>query len=230
MGVMNLLKANYVHKVGKTVGAEWKHKPVLRTLPERVPKHTQAQTDALVAFGHLNRLAGYIAYVCPYIDFLYDSHQSLHNKIAHFCKPTLWGHKFNPISFYSILGINAGYNIRNATYENATASIVITFGSIGGTVYPDGAPIFTVVFYEDGTPIASKLTIVHDRTLTLPMPTPPTGPMWVWSITFKEIGFHLYPKWTDCSNGPFTMTTPATGAFALVKDPASAGKNTLGLK
>jgi hypothetical protein len=215
MGLMNLLKANYTQKVGATVGAEWKGKPVIRVLPEGPRKPSAHQSASLIAFGQLNKISGFIARTM-YTNWA-DSkpHETLQNYIAHLCKPTIWDYRFNPISFYNIKGINSGFNLRTIALDATKKVLTMTFGSAGGILYPSGAPMYAAAFYGDGTPLGFLQFTVSMPRFTIQLSEAAASPVWVWVMTFEKKGRQYRLRWTDGSNGPVSASQTAPGVLSV---------------
>lgn len=101
---MNLLKANFVGKVGEVYGAKWKSQHVIKAIPFSHAPHNEKQTKAVRAFECVNRVAGGISkYFWPYLN-LSDKKMLKHNAVAQMLKPLLTGGVFNLSAITSIVG------------------------------------------------------------------------------------------------------------------------------
>lgn len=101
---MNLLKANFIGKVGEVYGAKWKSQNVVKAIPFSHAPHNEKQTNAVRAFECVNRVAGGMAkYFWQYLN-LSDKKMLKHNAVAQMLKPLLTGGVFNLSAITSIVG------------------------------------------------------------------------------------------------------------------------------
>lgn len=98
MAFMNLLKADYTGKLGKTVGQKWRNKSVIRSASFGAQPPSASQTAAVRAFECLNRVASSAGHLFSnYIT--YDrSAMYPHNAFSSQWKVAVAGHTFNPAS------------------------------------------------------------------------------------------------------------------------------------
>ena len=61
MGKINLLKADYIGKVGQTYGVRQYRQSIVKATPFSHSPHNTAQTKAVRAFEKLNRFSSYVA-------------------------------------------------------------------------------------------------------------------------------------------------------------------------
>lgn len=222
MAVMDLLKATYKKKLGKTVGADWKGIHTVRSLSD-APRHPSArQTADLLAFGQMNKICGYFARASVYKIQNFNAHQSITNNFASLAKVCLWSQKFNPISFYTAKGINSGWNIRSISRQGQ--ALMVTMGWAGATAWPgryDALGLFIAFSLEDGG-VGSVYEGGGSKYVYIPINGYKAHPIWVWMITIVKSNSGWKLQWTDCSNGALATDTPIEGAYSLIAPAGGA--------
>lgn len=94
MGKVNILKSNYVGKVGETYGVEVKNKSYVKAVPFSHTPHNEKQNKACYAFSLLNRLSAVIAKnFWQYLD-LSDKNMYRNNAVAKWLKSCLVNNQF----------------------------------------------------------------------------------------------------------------------------------------
>lgn len=81
MGKLNLLKANYIGKVGQTVGAKWKNLSTIRTFSKPANPNTDAQQSVRTAFKEITSFVALFADLIKYKTALDTSGMSVRNAI-----------------------------------------------------------------------------------------------------------------------------------------------------
>lgn len=81
MGKMNLLKANWIGKVGQTVGAKWKSRSTIRTYTKPANPDTQAQQSVRSVFKAMTAFVALFADAIKYQNALNTSSMSARNAI-----------------------------------------------------------------------------------------------------------------------------------------------------
>lgn len=81
MGKMNLLKANWIGKVGETVGAKWKNKKTIRTYSIPSNPKTEAQMSVRNTFKPMTSFVALFADQIKYLSSLDTRGQSVRNAI-----------------------------------------------------------------------------------------------------------------------------------------------------
>ena len=82
MGELNLLKAAYTGKVGKTVGAKWKNISTVRTFTKPANPKTEAQVSVRSAFKDINSFVARFADAIKYLSAWNTAGMSVRNAIV----------------------------------------------------------------------------------------------------------------------------------------------------
>lgn len=147
MGVMNLLKANYEGKVGKTVGAKWKNQSTLRTLTAPSNPKTEAQQTVRGGFKAINSFVALFADQIRYKSALDTAGMSVRNAIVKLNKEMVASGTFDKTT----LAISKG-GLQKVAGEAATASsgkITVTWNAPTATNFTSEAKLIAVAVQAD---------------------------------------------------------------------------------
>lgn len=147
MGVMNLLKANYEGKVGKTVGAKWKNQSTLRTLTAPSNPKTEAQQTVRGGFKAINSFVALFADQIRYKSALDTAGMSVRNAIVKLNKEMVASGTFDKTT----LAISKG-GLQKVAGETATASggkITVTWNAPTATNFTSEAKLIAVAVQAD---------------------------------------------------------------------------------
>jgi len=95
MGKMNLLKANWIGKVGETVGAKWKNKKTIRTYSIPANPKTDAQMSVRGVFANLTSFVALFSDQIKYLTSLDVRGMSVRNAIIKANKAQIEAGTFN---------------------------------------------------------------------------------------------------------------------------------------
>lgn len=96
MGKMNLLKANWIGKVGETVGAKWKNKKTIRTYSIPANPKTDAQMSVRGVFASLTSFVALFSDQIKYLTSLDVRGMSVRNAIIKANKAQIEAGTFDP--------------------------------------------------------------------------------------------------------------------------------------
>ncbi len=147
MGVMNLLKANYEGKVGKTVGAKWKNQSTLRTLTAPSNPKTEAQQTVRGGFKAINSFVALFADQIRYKSALDTAGMSVRNAIVKLNKEMVASGTFDKTT----LVISKG-GLQKVAGEAATATsgkITVTWNAPTATNFTSEAKLIAVAVQAD---------------------------------------------------------------------------------
>lgn len=146
MGKMNLLKANYEGKVGKTVGAKWKNQSTLRTYTKPSNPNTEAQQTVRSGFKAINAFVALFADQIRYKSALNTAGMSVRNAIVKLNSDMVSGNSFTKEN----LVISKG-GLQKVAGEAATASagkITVTWTAPTATNFTSEAKLIAVAVQE----------------------------------------------------------------------------------
>lgn len=147
MGVMNLLKANYEGKVGKTVGSKWKNQSTIRTLTAPANPNTEAQQTVRGGFKAINAFVALFADQIRYKSALDVSGMSVRNAIVKLNKEMVASGTFDKTA----LVISKG-GLQKVANEAATATsgkITVTWNKPTATNFTSEAKLIAVAVQAD---------------------------------------------------------------------------------
>jgi hypothetical protein len=144
MAIMNLLKANYVNKLGATVGANWKGKPVLRVYTKPTYTDYPAQHEVRTAFGKMNKFVALFSDELKTLTALDVRARSVRNAIVHLNHEMMGPAGFTPATLLiSKGGLQAPSNLAFST-QAAGNTLTGSFTSIVGTLISQKAVVVAV--------------------------------------------------------------------------------------
>lgn len=148
MAEMDLLKANFTGKLGALSGANWKGRPVIKAAPFSKAPPSAIQTNSVRAFECLNRLSSAIAEVAfPYLN-LSDKKMLRHNAVAHWLKPLVATHSFEPDDLVSIIPEDDDLNWFSLILNTHRNDISLKI-SLGKDYVPITGSREVVIFFDD---------------------------------------------------------------------------------
>ena len=157
MGKINLLKADYVGKVGQTYGVRQYRQSIVKATPFSHTPHNTAQKKAVRAFEKLNRFSAYVAKTFWRYLNLSDRNMNRHNAVAKWLGVSVKNGSFQLENLVEVIPSNStlrlgevsiDFNSKSASvhYENSPLSeqtteehIFIALVSDNGTVKGGGA-------------------------------------------------------------------------------------------
>lgn len=140
MGKINLLKADYVGKVGQTYGTRQYSQSIVKAIPFSHSPHNVAQTKAVRAFEKLNRFSSYVAKTFWRYLNLSDKKMYKHNAIAKWLGVAVKGGAFSLENLATIIPPNTSLRFGN---------VVIDFSEKMATIPFENSPLSTLTTKED---------------------------------------------------------------------------------
>lgn len=140
MGKINLLKADYVGKVGQTYGVRQYRQSLVKATPFSHTPHNTAQTKAVRAFEKLNRFSSYVAKTFWRNLNLSDKKMYKHNAVAKWLGIAVESGTFKLENLISVIPSNSSLRFGN---------IEIDFNSKMATVAIENSPLSPITTKED---------------------------------------------------------------------------------
>lgn len=147
MGKMNILKANWIGKVGQTVGAKWKNLSTIRTYTKPSNPKTAAQVTVRTAFAGMTSYVALFADQVKYLSALNTSGQSVRNAIIQANKMQIQDGAFER----SALVISKG-GLQKVSGGSAVADankVKVTWNNPTATNFTDKAKLVAVMVQEE---------------------------------------------------------------------------------
>lgn len=132
MATVNLLTASFDGKLGETYGAKWKSTHCIKAIPFSHAPHGEKATNAVRAFGKLNRIAGGIAKTFwPYLN-LSNKNMLNHNAVAKWLKSLLVDNQFVITNFPNAVADreNAAINLCTVNFTNGAFALECAFSDM----------------------------------------------------------------------------------------------------
>lgn len=149
MGQLNILRADWTGKVGKTVGAKWKDKSTIRTYAIPSDPKTKKQETVRDVFGEINHLVALFSDSLKYINSLDTKGMSVRNAIVKLNKDQIEDGTFTPAT----LMISKGglQKPQGATFTQASAGgkVSATWEAPTATNFTSKAKAVLVVVQPD---------------------------------------------------------------------------------
>lgn len=182
MGIMNLLKANWTGKVGNTVGARWKDKNTIRTAVEGKAPATPSQTNALLAFGSLQRVIRQIQIVIQPTIYHPCPKMTEQNAWVHYSKAAVAGGMFNPAGILGPKGKLETFRDVILTY-NPTTGVIHGERNLPAGYSDTGNQVVWVTFWDGETMLYPLVAQQHpSRNYTFSIGANRLGPIWAMSM------------------------------------------------
>lgn len=140
MGKINLLKADYIGKVGQTYGVRQYRQSLVKATPFSHTPHNTAQTKAVRAFEKLNRFSSYVAKTFWRNLNLSDKKMYKHNAVAKWLGVAVESGTFKLENLISVIPSNSSLRFGN---------IEIDFNSKTATVAVENSPLSPITTKED---------------------------------------------------------------------------------
>lgn len=140
MGKINLLKADYIGKVGQTYGVRQYRQSLVKATPFSHTPHNTAQTKAVRAFEKLNRFSSYVAKTFWRNLNLSDKKMYKHNAVAKWLGIAVESGTFKLENLISVIPSNSSLRFGN---------IEIDFNSKTATVAVENSPLSPITTKED---------------------------------------------------------------------------------
>lgn len=140
MGKINLLKADYIGKVGQTYGVRQYGQGIVKATPFSHSPHNTAQTKAVRAFEKLNRFSSYVAKTFWRYLNLSDKKMYKHNAVAKWLGVAVESGTFKLENLVKVIPSNPSLRFE---------SVNIDFTSKKATVAIENSPLSPITTRED---------------------------------------------------------------------------------
>lgn len=150
MATLNVLKAGYIGKLGETYGSRWRNKTVIKAIPFSHAPRSQPQQDSVRAFECLNRIASAIAAIGFKYTGLSSKTMLPHNAVAHFLRPVVREHIFDPTAIAEVIPPGDDIQITGFTFNRTSSFTSVRLDKAHGYSPPSGSKIFLLIFDGSG--------------------------------------------------------------------------------
>lgn len=166
MGEINLLRADYIGKVGQTYGVRQYRQSIVKATPFSHTPHNATQNKSVRAFEKLNRFSAYVAKTFWRNLNLSDKKMYKHNAVANWLKPVVKNHGFLLANIAEVIKPNPTLRIEDATLNFETRTAVVTFSNEKFTPLVTSEKIFIALVTDNGTVKAGGAFDAISQTLT----------------------------------------------------------------
>lgn len=170
MGKMNLLKANWIGKVGETVGAKWKNKKVIRTYSIPSNPRTDAQMSVRGVFRSMTGFVALFADQIKYLSSLDTRGMSVRNAIIKANKAQVDAGAFDEATLIVNRGGLPNASGFTAGLTTAGASFTATWTAPVATNITEKAKMVVVAIDETAKVAVAASALLSAETITVTMP------------------------------------------------------------
>lgn len=180
MGKMNLLKANWIGKVGETVGAKWKNKKVIRTYSIPSNPRTDAQVSVRTVFKEMTGFVALFSDQIKYLSSLDTRGMSVRNAILSANKAQVNAGAFDETTLVvnkgglpNAIGFSAGLTA-------AGNSFTATWTKPPATNISEKAKLVVVAVDPEAKVAVADSALLTAETITVTMPLTAGNPVHVY--------------------------------------------------
>lgn len=166
MGKMNLLRADYIGKVGQTYGVRQYRESIVKATPFSHAPHNTAQTKAVRAFEKLNRFSAYVARTFWRYLNLSDKTMYRHNAVAKWFKPCVADGVFQLGNLVTVIPSNETLQLTNVTIDFDTKTATISYVNSSYSAQTTSENIFVALVADNGTVKAGGAFSAVSQTLS----------------------------------------------------------------
>ena len=166
MGEINLLKADYVGKLGQTYGVRQYRQSIMKAIPFSHTPHNATQNKSVRAFEKLNRFSAYVAKTFWRNLNLSDKKMYKHNAVANWLKPVVQSHGFQLENIAEVIKPNASLSITSVAVDFETKTASVTFSNEKFSSLVTSEKIFIALVADNGTVKAGGAYDAISQTLT----------------------------------------------------------------
>lgn len=170
MGKMNLLKANWIGKVGETVGAKWKNLKTIRTYSIPSNPKTEAQTTVRTVFKGLTGFVALFSDQIKYLSSLDTRGMSVRNAIIKANADMVSAGEFKPEDLVVNKGGLPNVTAFTAGLTTAGASFSATWTKPVATNLTSKAKLVVVAVNAESNVAVAKDVALDAETVTVDMP------------------------------------------------------------
>ena len=151
MAQLNLVKGEFKGTLGKFVGTKYKGKAIIKSAPFGVAPPTLKQTANVRAFEKLNRLSAAMAKNFWPALGLSDKKMLKHNAAAHWLKPLIASHQFEPLNFLNVVKESKLFTMTTSMEPDSDNDLLLTFTSAYWDDFSADARIHAVTVDDNGS-------------------------------------------------------------------------------
>lgn len=188
MGLLNILRADWTGKVGKTVGAKWKDKSTIRTYAIPSDPKTTAQEKVRDVFGEINHLVALFSDSLKYINSLNTKGMSVRNAIVKLNKDQIDDGSFTPATLMISKGGLQKPQGAAFTQASAGGEITATWEEPTATNFTSKAKAVLVVVQPDDEVADVVEAAVTAKTVTTNIKFDASGPMYAYLYFYDMRG------------------------------------------
>jgi len=166
MGKINLLKADYVGKVGQTYGVRQYRQSIVKATPFSHSPHNATQNKSVRAFEKLNRFSAYVARTFWRNLNLSDKKMYKHNAVANWLKPAVKTHGFQLANIAEVIKPNSSLTIQSVVFDFEARTASVTFQNEKFNPLVTSEKIFIALVSDNGTVKAGGAFDAISQTLT----------------------------------------------------------------
>lgn len=151
MGKINLLKADYVGKVGQTYGVRQYRQSIVKATPFSHSPHNTAQTKAVRAFEKLNRFSSYVAKTFWRYLNLSDKKMYKHNAVAKWLGVAVESGTFRLENLVSVIPSNSSLRFGNVEIDFNAKTATVEFVNSPLSSLTTKEDVFIALVADNGT-------------------------------------------------------------------------------
>lgn len=170
MGKMNLLKANWIGKVGETVGAKWKNLKTIRTYSIPSNPRTEAQTTVRTVFKGMTGFIALFSDQIKYLSSLDTRGMSVRNAIIKANADMVSAGTFTPANLVINKGGLPNVTAFTAGLTTAGNSFTATWTKPVATNLTENAKLVVVAVNAESNVAVASSASLDAETITVSMP------------------------------------------------------------
>lgn len=151
MGNINLLRADYVGKVGQTYGVRQYRESIVKAIPFSHSPHNATQKRSVRAFEKLNRFSVYVARTFWRYLNLSDKKMYKHNAVAKWFSPTVKNHGFELENLKEVIPPNGTLSFGEVAFDFNSKTATINFVNSPYSSITTKENIFIALVTDNGT-------------------------------------------------------------------------------
>lgn len=170
MGKLNILKANWIGKVGETVGSKWKNKKVIRTYSIPSNPRTDAQVQVRTVFKDMTGFVALFSDQIKYLSSLDTRGMSVRNAILKANKEQVEAGAFDASTLVVNKGGLPNVSAFTAGLTTAGANFTATWTKPAATNISEKAVLVVVAVDATSKVAVASSALVSAETITVAMP------------------------------------------------------------
>lgn len=170
MGKLNILKANWIGKVGETVGSKWKNKKVIRTYSIPSNPRTDAQVQVRTVFKDMTGFVALFSDQIKYLSSLDTRGMSVRNAILKANKAQVEAGAFDASTLVVNKGGLPNVSAFTAGLTTAGANFTATWTKPAATNISEKAVLVVVAVDATAKVAVASSALVSAETITVAMP------------------------------------------------------------